>query len=137
MLLEPFYEEINHKILTSEIAGFDETRYSVDEKNGWCWIAKSNSEAQYVLDYSRGRKVIKKHWKKFRRVVISDRWRPYVTVFSHNSRQRCTAHLKRESKDVSLKSKNNLAKILYDEFSEILFYARIFCKLNHKKIQQV
>lgn len=82
-------------------------------------------------------KSYQKHWKKFRRVVISDRWRPYVTVFSHNSRQRCTAHLKRESKDVSFKSKNELAVTLYEKFSEILFFVRIYCTLNHEKTQRI
>ena len=136
-LLEPLYDEIRHKIHTSSTVGFDETGYSIDGANGWCWVARSKTEAQYVVDYSRGKNVIKKHWKKFSGVVISDGWKSYATAFSKNKRQRCTAHLQRESKDVSLKSKSGLAKILYAEFSEILFFARIYCKLNHKKIQRV
>jgi len=137
MQLEPMYEEIRHKIDTSETVGFDETGYSVDGANAWCWVARTATESQYVLEYSRGAKILKKYWKKFRGTVISDGWKPYVTVFCKNKRQRCTAHLQRESKDVSLKSKDSSSVILYGEFSKILFYARIFCKLNHKKIQRV
>jgi len=137
VLLEPLYEQIRHKINTSGTVGFDETGYSIDGANGWCWVARSDSEAQYVIDYSRGKSVIKKHWRKFGGTVISDGWKPYVTVFCKNTRQRCTAHLQRESKDVSHKSKNELAKILYEKFSEILFYARVFSNIHHKKIQRV
>jgi len=136
-LLEPLYEQIRHEINTSCTVGFDETGYSVDGKNAWCWVARTGTEACYVLEHSRGGNVLKKHWKRFKGVAVSDGWKPYVTVFCNNTRQRCTAHLQRESKDVSHKSKNELAKILYGEFSEILFYARIFCKLNHKKIQRI
>jgi len=137
ILLEPFYEEISHKIHTSDIAGFDETGYPVDGENAWMWVARTATEAQYVLEYSRGGKILKKHWKKFRGTVISDGWRPYVTVFCKNTRQRCTAHLQRESKDVVHKSKNKSAVTLYEEFSEILFYARIYCTLNHEKTQRI
>ncbi len=58
-------------------------------------------------------------------------------MFFSNKRQRCTSHLQRESKDVSHKSKNELAVTLYEKFSEILFYARIYCTLNHEKTQRI
>ena len=137
ILLEPFYEEISHKIRTSDVTGFDETGYPVDGKSAWMWVARTATEAQYVLEYSRGGKILKKYWKKFRGTVISDGWRPYVTVFCKNKRQRCTAHLQRESEDVAIKSKNKSAAILYEEFSEILFYARIYSKLHHEKTQRI
>jgi len=38
---------------------------------------------------------------------------------------------------VARRSKNKLAEKLYGEFSEILFYARIFSKLNHEKTHQI
>jgi len=71
-LLEPLYNEIRHKINASSVTEFDETSYSVDGVNGWCWVARSKTEANYVLDYSRGKSIIKKHWKKFEGTVISD-----------------------------------------------------------------
>ena len=107
MLLEPFYEEIRHKILDSVIAHFDETGYPVDGRSAWCWIARTVNEAFYALEYSRGANVLKKYWKKFKGILISDGWKPYVTVFCKNTRQRCTAHLQRESKDVSINQKMN------------------------------
>ena len=137
MLLEPLYEQIRHKINTSGMAGFDETGYSVDGKSAWMWVARTGTEAQYVLEYSRGAKILKKHWKRFKGVVVSDGWKPYVTVFCKNKRQRCTAHLQRESRDVAHKSKDASAVILYGELSEIFSDARIYCTLNHKKMQRI
>jgi len=131
MQLEPMYEQIRHKINTSDVVGFDETGYSVDGKSAWCWIARAVTEAFYALEYSRDANVLKKYWKKFRGILISDGWKPYVTAFCKNTRQRCTAHLQRESKDVTHKSKDASAVILYEEFSEILSDARTYCTLNH------
>ena len=137
MQLEPQYEQIRHKINTSEVVGFDETQYPVDGRSAWMWVARTDTEAQYVLEYSRGANVLKKYWKKFKGILISDGWKPYVTVFCKNPRQRCTAHLQRESKDVAHKSKDSSAVILYGEFSEILSNARIYCTLNHEKTQRI
>ena len=62
-------------------------------------------EAQYVLEYSRGAKVPKKHWKNVKGIIVSDLMEIIcLTVFDKNPRQRCTAHLQRESKDVANKS---------------------------------
>ncbi|MGI0060816.1 MAG: IS66 family transposase [Nitrosotalea sp.] len=133
VLLEPFYEEISHKINTSDVAGFDETGYSVDGRSAWMWVARTDTEAQYVLEYGRGAKILKKYWRDFKGILISDGWKSYVTVFCKNKRQRCTAHLQRESKDVAHKSKDPSAVILYGEFSEILSDARIYCTSNHCK----
>ena len=72
VLLEPMCEEIRHKICTSDVVGFDETGYCVDGKSAWMWVTRNNTEAQYVLEYSRGGNILKKHWKKFKGVVISD-----------------------------------------------------------------
>ena len=76
----------------------------VDGKSAWMWIARTSTKAQYVLEYSRGAKVPKKHWKNVKGIIVSDGWRSYATVFDKNTRQRCTAHLQRESKDVANKS---------------------------------
>ena len=137
ILLEPFYEEIRHKINTSDIVGFDETSYSIEGTNGWVWTARTITEALYVIQYSRGAKVLKKYWSDFEGIVISDGWRPYSTTFSKNKRQRCTAHLQRESREVADKSEKSSAIVLHKEFSEILDNARTFSRLKHKKTRRI
>ncbi len=48
------------------------------------WVAKSKTDAQYTLEYSRGAKIPKKHWKKFSGILVSDGYAPYRTVFYDN-----------------------------------------------------
>ncbi len=81
MLLEPLYQEIRHKILDSVIVHFDETGYPVDGRSAWVWIARTVNEAFHALEYSRGANVLKKYWKKFKGIVISDGWMAYVNMF--------------------------------------------------------
>ncbi len=97
MLLEPFYDKIGHEINKSEIVGFDGTGYPIEGKHGWAWIARTNTEAYYVLAFSRGAVVIKKYWVDFRGIVVSDGWRSHVVIFTKNKRQRCTLHNCQES----------------------------------------
>ncbi len=137
MLLEPFYDKIGHEINKSEIVGFDGTGYPIEGKHGWAWIARTNTEAYYVLDFSRGAVVIKKYWIDFRGIVVSDGWKSHVVIFTKNKRQRCTAQLPRESKDVADKSEKPSAAILHKEFSKILDNAKKYSKSKHKKIQRI
>ncbi len=65
-LLEPCYDKIGHEINKSEIVGFDETGYPIKGKHGWAWIARTNTKAYHVLDFSRGAVVIKKYWVDLR-----------------------------------------------------------------------
>ena len=136
MLLEPFYEEIRHKINTSDIVGLDETGYSIEGRNGWVWITRTITKSLYVIQYSRDAKVLKEYWGDFEGIIISDGWRPYSTTFPENKRQRCTAHLQRESREVD-KSEKPSAIILHKEFSEILDNAREYSKSRHKKTRRI
>lgn len=125
MLLEPVAEQIRNEICISDVAGIDETQFPVDGRDAWTWVARSRTAAHYVFEYSRGAKVPQKHWKDFDGVLVSDRHRTYATVFCNNIRQRCTAHLQREAKDVAKKSKHKSASEAYRKFSKLRADARI------------
>ena len=100
-LLQPFYEQIHHEINNSDVIGIDETTYRVAGKTAYVWVARSNNASFFALENSRGAKVVKKYWKSFDGILVSDGYKVYSNVFSDNIRQRCTAHLQREAKDVS------------------------------------
>jgi len=137
-LLEPFYENIHNKIVTSDIIGMDETPFPIDGKMGWMWVARTKTEAHYSLEYSRGSKIPKKHWKKFSGILVSDGYAPYRTLFFDNIRQRCTAHLQREAKHLAIrKSKSKLAITLYGKFSKMLHYARLYAAQKHSETQRI
>jgi hypothetical protein len=137
-LLEPFYENIHTKIVTSDIAGLDETTFPIDGKMGWMWVARTKTEAYYSLEYSRSSRVLKKHWKKFLGILVSDGYAPYRIVFFVNIRQRCTAHLQREAKHLAIrKSKSKLTIVLYGKFSKMLHDARLYTAQKHSETQRI
>jgi len=136
-LLEPESEKIRNEICTSDVVGIDETQFPVDGKSAWMWVTRSKTAAHYAFECSRGAKVPKKHWKSFGGIVVSDGYRPYATVFCNNIRQRCTAHLQREAKDVGKKSKLKSATEAYRKFSKLLSDARIWTGSNHSDIQRI
>jgi len=136
IMLESFYDTIHSKIVTASVAGIDETTFPIDGKTGWMWVARSKSEAHYTLEYSRGAKILKRHWKKFSGILVSDGYVPYRTVFCGNVKQRCTAHLQRDAKYLARKSKNKQAIILYEKFSNMLHRARIWSVQKHSEKQR-
>ena len=137
ILLEPFYEDIHNKIITSDVIGLDETTFPIDGKMGWVWVARSKTEAHYSLEYSRGSRVLKKHWKKFSGILVSDGYVSYRIVFFANIRQRCTAHLQREAKHLAIrKSKHKSSEILYGKFSDILHRARMYSAQEYSEKQR-
>lgn len=125
-MLEPFYEEISSKIVTEKVVGIDETSFPINGKTGWMWVARSRTEAQYTLEYSRGAKIPKKHWNEFKGTLVSDGYAPYGTVFCDNAKQRCTAHLQRDAKHLARKSEDKRAKTIYKDLSILFHYARIW-----------
>ncbi len=136
-LLEPFYEDIHNKIVTSGMVGIDETTFPIDGKMGWMWVARSKTEAHYSLEYSRSSRVLKKHWKKFSGILVSDGYVSYRIVFFVNIRQRCTAHLQREAKHLAIrKSKHKSSVILYGKFSSMLHRARMYSAQEHSEKQR-
>jgi len=137
ILLEPFYENIHNKIITSDIVGLDETTFPIDGKMGWMWVARTKTEAHYSLEYSRGSKILKKHWKRFSGILVSDGYVSYRIVFFANIRQRCTAHLQREAKHLAIrKSKHKSSEILYGKFSDILHRARMYSAQKYSEKQR-
>jgi len=137
ILLEPFYEDIHNKIVTSDIVGLDETTFPIDGKIGWMWVARTKTEAHYSLEYSRSSRVLKKHWKRFSGILVSDGYAPYRIVFFANIRQRCTAHLQREAKHLAIrKSKHRSSVTLYGKFSDILHRARIWSTQERSEKQR-
>jgi transposase-like protein len=137
VLLEPESEKIRNEICASDAAGMDETQFPVDGKTAWMWVARTKTEACYAFEYSRGANVLKKHWKSFGGVLVSDGHRPYATVFCNNIKQRCTAHLQREARDVAKKSRLKSATDAYQKFSKLLHDARTWTVQDHSDVQRM
>ena len=136
MMLEPLYNTIHSKITTASVIGIDETTFPIDGKTGWMWVARSKTESYYTLEYSRGGKILKKHFKKFSGILVSDGYVPYRTVFCENIKQRCTAHLQRDAKYLARKSNDKQAKTIYGKLSKLLHHARLYSVEEHSEKQR-
>lgn len=112
--------------------------FQLTERWGGCGVARTKSEAHYSLECSRGPRVLKRHWKRFSGILVSDGYASYGIVFFTNIRQRCTAHLQREAKHLAIrKSKHRSSVILYGKFSDMLHRARMYGAQEHSEVQRI
>jgi hypothetical protein len=100
LALEPLVNKIRNDISSSDSAYFDETKYSINGNTGWIWTAVNHNSCFITVENSRGRNVLQKYFGSFTGVAVCDGWLPYK-IF--NTRQRCWAHILRESKHYSEK----------------------------------
>jgi transposase len=93
------YEIIRERIAHSPVAGGDETGVCIKGKNHWGWTMQTPQATFIVIDSSRGKKVIDRHFQTGFPVstLVHDCWKPYFKVAAQ-SHQICTAHLLRELK---------------------------------------
>ena len=98
--LQPNYQAIIAKIRTSPIVNIDETSIKIDGKKWWIWGFVTGAETLYVIEPSRGKKVLEQVLgKDFSGYIGCDGLGVYVS-FSKKL-QRCWAHLLREAKWLS------------------------------------
>ncbi|MCL2651947.1 MAG: IS66 family transposase [Candidatus Azobacteroides sp.] len=93
------YEIIRERIAQSPVVGCDETGVCVKGKNQWGWTFQTPKATFIVIDSSRGKKVIDKHFNHGfpSSTMVHDCWKPYFKVTTQ-THQICTAHLLRELK---------------------------------------
>jgi transposase len=93
------YEIIRERIGKSPVVGCDETGVCVKGKNRWGWTFQTPHATYTVIEDSRGKKVIDKHFNTgfTESTMVHDCWKPYFKVAA-KSHQICTAHLRRELK---------------------------------------
>jgi transposase len=93
------YEIIRARIAQSPVVGGDETGVCIGGKNRWGWTFQTPKATFIVIDDSRGKKVIDKHFNTGfpASTLVHDCWKSYFKVVAQ-SHQICTAHLLRELK---------------------------------------
>ena len=95
--LRPNYYALIAEIRNSPIVNVDETSIKIDGKNWWLWTFVTPTVTLYVIEPSRGKKVLEQVLgADFSGFVGCDGLRSYST-FSDRL-QRCWAHLLREAK---------------------------------------
>ena len=101
----PLYEAIKQSIRHSPYVNADETGWRVDGDNHWLWVFTNKDTALYLIDKSRGSKVVSNILgEKYEGVLTTDFYSSYHKLKAQ-AKQRCLAHLLREIKEVEEKDK--------------------------------
>jgi FtsZ-binding cell division protein ZapB len=99
------YEGIRQSIRHSLCVNADETGWRVDGQNHWLWVFSNKDAALYLIDKSRGSKVVNNVLSaRYEGVLTADFYSSYNKVEAQ-AKQRCLAHLLREIKEVEEKDK--------------------------------
>ena len=99
------YEGIKQSIRHSPCVNADETGWRVDGQNHWLWVFTNKDTALYLIDKSRGSKVVSNVLgEKYEGVLTTDFYSSYHKLKAQ-AKQRCLAHLLREIKEVEEKDK--------------------------------
>ena len=99
------YEGIKQSIRHSPCVNADETGWRVNGQNHWLWVFTNKDTALYLIDKSRGSKVVSNILgEKYEGVLTTDFYSSYHKLKAL-AKQRCLAHLLREIKEVEEKDK--------------------------------
>lgn len=99
------YEGIKQSVRHSPCVNADETGWRVNGQNHWLWVFTNKDAALYLIDKSRGSKVVNYVLgAKYDGVLTTDFYSAYNRLQAQ-AKQRCLAHLLREIKEVEEKDK--------------------------------
>jgi FtsZ-binding cell division protein ZapB len=99
------YEGIKQQVRHSPCVNADETGWRVNGQNHWLWVFTNKDTALYLIDKSRGSRVVSTVLgKKYEGAVTTDFYSAYNKLEAQ-TKQRCLAHLLREIKEVEEKGK--------------------------------
>lgn len=136
--LEPLVNGIKHDVCSSDVVKFDETSYPVNGNTGWVWVATTEWSCFVSVEAERGTYVLQKHFDGFCGVAVSDGWYAYRMF---EILQRCWAHILREAKHLSERTKSEMAASLHGALRSLFFDAKSGLEKspapNHTLYQQV
>lgn len=94
---EPFYEELRQSLQTTSFIHADETGW----KRDWLWIFTNPEIAFFLINESRGSKVVINLLGEFYNgVLITDFWNAYRNKVGAFAKQKCIVHLLRDIRDL-------------------------------------
>ena len=117
------FEGIKEVVRTSSYVNIDETGWRVEARNCWLWVLVTEDAVLYVIDESRGSKVVTGILgDRYGGVLGSDFYSAYNPIEALG-KQRCLPHLLREIKDIEEKNQFPLDSIdgrFSNELKEVL-----------------
>lgn len=98
---KPFYEMLRERIYLSACCCVDETGWLIlDIDSGWLWTFTNDDICLYLIDKSRGSKVVKLVLgEDYLGILVSDCFSSYNPV-SAADKQKCVVHILRKNKEI-------------------------------------
>ena len=121
-VLDKAVKEIKNEVQASSSIHVDETGYTIiinERKLGWVWVYASKNAVYYDFADTRGKKEFKRNIDPGGgKIIVVDGYNAYA---SYPEKQRCWAHVLRESKVLSKKSVEgwNIHHLLSSLFADI------------------
>ena len=113
---DPLYEKLKSTLRTERFTHIDETGWRNEGVNHWLWCFAAMGAVVYLIDRSRGSKVVTSVLgKKYGGVIISDFLAAYNRIQSR--KQRCLVHLLRLIKKWQLHFREDQKRLRY--FTEL------------------
>jgi len=105
------YEGIKQQVRHSSCVNADETGWRVNGQNHWLWVFTSKDAVLYLIDKSRGSKIVSNVLgEEYEGVLTADFYSAYNKLQAQ-AKQRCLAHLLNEIDKVEEKNKLDLDSI--------------------------
>jgi len=103
-LLEAEYDRIAQSIKGAKVVGGDETGWRISGKLAWLWAFATEKACVYIIDKSRGSKVVHRFLGKvFSGTLTCDFWGAYNKIKAF-AKQRCLYHLFTDLRKVDAKT---------------------------------
>lgn len=118
------YEALRKQLLKEQYVHIDETSLRVAGRTYWVWVFCTNSLTFYVIEPTRGGRVVQEMLKDYTGIVVTDGYKVYQGI--GKTQQRCWAHLLREAE--WLASEHDTAKPIFEQLRAMYHELKAVCK---------
>ena len=118
------YDALRKQLLKEKYIHIDETSLRVAGRTYWVWVFCTNMLTFYVIQPTRGGRVVEELLHDYKGVVVTDGYKVYQKMGS--AQQRCWAHLLREAE--WLASEHDMAKPIFDQLRTMYHEVKALCK---------
>lgn len=113
------YKQILRNIVRGRVAHVDETRVSLNGRNGYVWVLANQEDVAYFCSEHREGARVQEILKSFKGVLVSDFYSVYDSF--NCPQQKCLIHLMRDLNDDLLRAPfNEELKSLVNDFSSLV-----------------
>jgi transposase-like protein len=126
------YDSLRKQLLKEPYVHIDETSLRVAGRTYWVWVFCTNKLTVYVIQPTRGARVVQEILHDYKGIVVTDGYKVYQGI--GKAQQRCWAHLLREAE--WLASEHDTAKPVFEQLRTMYHEVKTLCKrkINRQQV---